>query len=738
MPGCTIDLSWLPCARWRPSALPATVGLLLATVGLLCGAGMARASLPDGRAWEMVSPLEKNGGGISNLDDISSGGVLQAAADGERITYVSLASFGVPQGAPIGSQYVSTRNPTQGWLTQNISTPMNDQAYVFGSTGTPYRAFSTELSSGLLAGGERGGSNHSERPVESPPLTPGAPAGYENYYLSGVPGGALQPLLTQAPSLPPNAFSLEYLGATPDLAHVILKSPTALGAGAIEGEGFNLYEWQAATGLFQPVNILPGGSTSEPENVMHLGGGEDVTERAISEDGSRVVWSANTGLYVRVGIGTLTGTPATEHAQTLQVNAPTGGGEYLTASSDDKKIFFKDPNPLTAESSSEGRDLYLFEPEADRLVDLTVNHVDPGGAEVLGVLGASADGSYLYFVANGKLATGASQGNCSLGASPPESTCNLYLWHEGWKGPKFIATLAGNDQSGSAFNAFGVAFDWDSSAGVRTARVSRDGTRVVFMSERSITGYDNTVSTGSSCGEEGQELPAQCQEVFMYEASGDEAAPGRLSCLSCNPTGAQPSGPSGIPGGTDFSLLHASYQSRVISEGEGAGRVFFDSADALVPQDTNGAPDVYEYENGQVFLLSDGKNPEGASFVNASENGDDAFFLTSAQLVPQDTDRLVDLYDARAPHNPREAVGFPQPPPPAPCEGEECRPASPPVPVFGSPASATFSGLGNAVAPAPAKAKPKKKVKPKKKTKLKPKKAKRRKKQAKRANRARS
>jgi hypothetical protein len=669
------------------------------------GATASLASLPDGRAYEMVSPQEKNGGSIRGIHGISSGGVVMAAANGERITYASLASFGDAKGAAVGSQYLSTRHPSTGWLTQNISTPMNDQAYVLGTTGTPFEAFSPELSTGLVSGGQRGGVSHEDRPVESPPLAPGAPPGYENDYLDEFPEDVLQPLLTQTPSVPASAFGLQFLGTTPDLSHIVVESAnTALSPNAVEGHGFNLYEWNRETGGFQVLNVLPGDTASTPQETrLNLGGSHLDTDRAISEDGSKVIWRSNTGLYVRTGI-------ETNDERTVQVDAPAGGGQFLTASSDDTKIFFDDANHLTPESSSEGEDMYMFEPETDHLADLTVDRVDPGGAEVVGVLGASVDGSYVYFVANGVLATGASPGNCKHGPSPSESTCNLYLWHEGWKTPKFIARLAGHDESAETYNQLGLAYDWSSGVGTRTARVSRDGLSAVFMSERSLTGYDNTVRGGSHCGEPALELPASCEEVFSYEASPSEAVPGHLICVSCNPSGTRPRGPSGIPGGTDYSLQVATYQSRVLSEGVDAGRVFFESEDALVPQDTNNAPDVYEYEEGQDYLISGGENPEGASFVDASETGNDVFFLTSAQLVPQDADRLVDLYDARAPHEPGEPAGFSSQPS-APCEGEECRPTTPPVPEFSAPASETFSGAGNLapVTPAlsvPVKAKP--------------------------------
>jgi hypothetical protein len=76
--------------------------------------------------------------------------------------------------------------------------------------------------------------------------------------------------------------------------------------------------------------------------------------------------------------------------------------------------------------------------------------------------------------------------------------------------------------------------------------------------------------------------------------------------------------------------------------------------------------------------------------LDASENGSDVFFLTSGQLVPQDTDSAGDIYDARI------GGGFPETGlPPAWCVGDACQgPLSNPAPLL-VPASATFSGPGN-------------------------------------------
>jgi len=131
-------------------------------------------------------------------------------------------------------------------------------------------------------------------------------------------------------------------------------------------------------------------------------------------------------------------------------------------------------------------------------------------------------------------------------------------------------------------------------------------------------------------------------------------------------------------------------------------QVFFDTPEALVPQDVNGVRDVYEWKEGNVHLISSGTNSHPSFFLDSSESGSDVFFATAAGLVPSDTDGGYDVYDARI------GGGFPQEPTPSECV-TECQ--GPPVssPSFVNPASAAFSGVGNLTPPTTA-------VTPKKKT----------------------
>jgi hypothetical protein len=681
------------------------VGVLVAiavAASVWAAGAVASVGLPDGRLWEMVSPPDKNGGGIARIGGIAGGGVAQASANGENVTYVSLASFAGGQGAPIGSQYLSKRG-VGGWTTQNMTTPMISQSYLFLGYGTPYVAFSTDLSAGLVLNGAGGGSlGH---PVENAPLDPNAPAGYLNYYLRSSSPEELRALLTSPPleATPegPSEFRLELLGASPDLQHVVVASGAVLAPGAVNyhaGVAGDIYEW--SDGGFRAVSVLPGvsnGETAAGSTSLGAGipGGGDLS-RAVSATGSRVVWTASGRLYDREFTGAV---PSTVQVDASHGPGASGGGIFSTASSDGSRVFFVDSNRLTPDATANGsEDLYEYDVESEELRDLTVDAVDANGAAVQGVLGASEDGSYVYFVALGVL-----PGTAGAVAGEP----NLYVWHGEGAGPGTVtrvATLSSEDER-----------DWQEreSTAHDPVRISGDGREVVFVSHRSLTGFDN----------EDQIVPERRDsEVFRYEAG----APGPV-CVSCNPSGARPIGDSTIPAGTPFEAGGQTvfYRSRVLSSD--GRRVFFDSEDALVPQDTNSAQDVYEWEaegeggceepGGCLALISGGTGGEGSSFIDASESGEDVFFITGEQLAKGDADRQVDLYDARV------GDGFAEEAPaPAPCAGEGCRGTVSPPPVFGAPATVGVGASDNlAATPVPmvaaaSTAKPKPKVKRRPKT----------------------
>ncbi len=389
-------------------------------------------------------------------------------------------------------------------------------------------------------------------------------------------------------------------------------------------------------------------------------------------------------------------------ACTVQVDkshgpGPSGGGQFWGASSDGSRVFFTDCSQLTtdstATSSSEcdsiegsgvgllktGSDLYEYDfekPEGERLTDLTVDH-EAGGASVLGVIGTSEDGEYVYFVARGALANGATAGQP-----------NLYLRHDG--ATTFIATLS--EEDGKLVRPLGVGTqyekpnDWSPSVGGRTAQVTANGHAIVFMSDSSVTGYPN----------EGLE------EVYVYETEG-----GTLTCVSCEPDGSPPplteaNAGDAVLGAAGYIPVsgNPTYTQRVISED--GSRVFFNSPEPLVPQASDDVGNVYEWERagtpggscpegapngGCVYLLSGGTSTEDSYFFDASASGDDVFMATRAQLVAEDLDENTKVYDVR--------VDGSRPLAPPACSGTGCQGVPGAPPIFATPSSVTFNGVGN-------------------------------------------
>lgn len=723
--------------------------------------------LADNRQWEMVSPPTK-GGALQSMS--LEGASIQAAEGGGAITYGAEASgpVGEPQGnrSIAVTQFLSTRGPGE-WSTQDIVTPHNKGEGVTpgGGETEEYRVFSSDLSVGLVEPEVR-----NSEPMENPPLSPPLQGGEKQektMYLRAdppvSPGAAEQAIYEEAAAnsaylapgyLPlvssindtagePFGKSLEFLDATPDLKHVVFESGVPLTKGAV-GDG--LYEWNSAS----PQHALALLSVLPPVARAPKLGSYGNSRNAISSDGSRIFFSSefasgefegNEGafLFMRdtatsetVQINAAQGEHASEPGPAEQASEELDEARFQTASSDGSKAFFTDTWPLTDAANlhpteaNHPADLYEFDLGAHKLTDLTVDKNVGEGADVLGVIpGASEDGSRVYFVANGVLAAGAHRGNCPAspplteGELAPGATCNLYVSEPGASGreTRLIATLSALDGADWGIPPFGRVKGHEADLTYLTARVSPgSGEYLSFMSQRSLTGYNNEDATSKAADE----------EVYLYNATL-----GRLVCASCNPGGERPHGvldtehageglgllvdrpevwknrwiAGSIPGWTALGPLRSTYQSRYLAQ---SGRLFFNSSDALVPQDQNHKEDVYEYQpvgvggcarpGGCLALVSSGaaSDEHESAFLDASAGGGDAFFLTSERLLPQDVDKALDVYAARICGTSESSACLPpKPPPPPACTGEACKAPASGQPSFSSSATATFSGPGN-------------------------------------------
>jgi WD40-like Beta Propeller Repeat len=653
---------------------------------------------PDGRVWELVSPEDKHGAKVE--------GWAQAAIGGGELTFLTgTPSTSLTSGYDgNGNQVLASRVAPGMWSSLDIALSHSKPTGVFANVLPEYRFFSEDFSLAIVEslgpfsvpeGRHENRHGEWEKIVESFPV-PIERTPYLRHDTTCATNWSTcyEPLLYAEDTLggephegdqKANESAAKFVGATPDASHAVISSSVRLTGTPVAGSGPWLYEWspsEPAAQRLSLVNILP--VTEKLRGALFEG---------ISTDGS-LVFFTNTGpikreLQVRdVPKGETVRLDVTEDGLPAEKEL-----SFWGASAGGSNAFFTDNAQLREDAGTTGSDLYVCEmgaaPLKCALQDLTPVPAAgrPGAnenARVSRVLDVSPDGGYVYFVAKGVQADGAAPGDE-----------NVYVAHEqgGVWSTSFIASSPQGDAAGA---------------------VSPDGRWLAFSSEASLTGYDNRdVKTG---------LPDS--EVYLYDAQSE-----KLACVSCNPTGARPVGPADVPsqgrpmGAGENTFAHPFNAGAVRSLFDG-GRLFFDSGDALVPQDTNDNVDVYEFEppgvgdcspmgvtfhagsGGCVGLISSGVAFGRSVFLEASGTGGDVFFTTAERLVPKDVDTAVDVYDAHectpgspcaSPDGTREECG----------SAASCRAAPSPQPsLYGAPSSSTFSGAGNLTPGLSEKAKP--------------------------------
>jgi hypothetical protein len=653
-----------------------------ANQGLRYGAAV---DLPDCRAYEMVSPVEKGGGDIRALESAELSypqSVIQATPEGEKLAYNSWRAFGDAQSNPSSSQYIAQRTG-EGWQTHSINPPRTGEGFFFGAQLYPeYEGFSEDLCRGWMV------------PYSEPQLAPGGLAGYKNLYrytdsLCGPESfETLIPLAAPPAAAYKNIHSFLLQGISADGSHAILSSQAPLSPQGTVG-ATQLYESTSPGTALQLVCILPDGTPWT--QGCRAGSGEGGVRRsslvgAISDDGERIFWGDGSGgftgdgkLYVRVG-GT----------QTFNVSK---GGEEATgitnksffwgASPDGSRAIYT-TGPLNATPPNPTAGLFAFELEGEE--------TEPIAEDVKGVVGMSKDATKIYFVSEKELVGGAIEGEP-----------NLYFYDADVGGgtTTFIGTLDFEDTNES------IGSPVNTSPFQRSARVTPDGMHVAFTSFAPLTGYDNRDLSNGAPG----------REAYVYNAETEE-----LVCASCNPSGARDLQiDPHAEGGQSFAPMIPGFETNLYATrafSEDGSRLYFTTIAALTPRDTNGRTDVYEWEeagrgtctesdpsfapssDGCISLISSGKSTINSEFVDASADGNDVFINTLSSLLPQDIG-LRDIYDAKV------EGGFPLSTKVAACEGEACQNA-PEAPTDPTPGSSSYNGPGN-VSEAPATSKKHKK-----------------------------
>jgi hypothetical protein len=378
------------------------------------------------------------------------------------------------------------------------------------------------------------------------------------------------------------------------------------------------------------VSLLPGDVTpTEPS-----------TFQGSSADGSVVLFKTGSTLYARL-----------HDASTVPVVSGTAlpGG----VSADGSKAFY-----------SQGGNLFAF----DTATQLTTQITTTGDAEFVQV---SPGGSRIFFVSPSQL-----DGAKGISGSP-----NLYEWSGG--SATFIATVEPSDVHRLPTNPSGTEIGlgaWAQAGGtfpanpatnlesaIETSRTTPNGSALVFESSAQLTSYDN----------------AGRLELYLHHAGSNE-----LTCVSCDP--------SGVPPTANAELLSDAYpflglDSASSNLNEAGDSVVFETADGLLPGDTNGVTDVYEWHAGTLSLLSSGHSPIPSFLMATTPDGANVFISTSDELVADGQEAGVRaVYDARVDGGfPVAQQGLPA------CGGDACQGEASVAPPATAVGSASFGGPGN-------------------------------------------
>ncbi len=712
--------------------------------------------LPDNRAYEMVTPPQKNGALIG--DTFSLFGLpSEVSADGSRVIAAAIQCFAGAESCQgnrgtVGSPYSFTRT-AGGWQARALAAPATQ------FTASTTNEFNVETGSALFT-------------------APDQAQGREDFY-TRLPDASLShigPLTSPSGGFNPSRLGEIYASA--DYSSLAWETEIAPGQQAIwpfdttntnyENGTKTVYEYASADraqpllvgvdGGFGSTALIstckttlgrePGTMSGDGRTLYFIAEGKSQTqskcespEPPVNELFARIDNGQSSAHTMSISEPQALAPQANEGCKSQVCiedteNTPNGiknwrDAEFYGASADGTKAFFASTQQLLDPASQDsntkdtatgfncgsttgpnGCNLYESDLESapgQRLIDVSAGDTSGGGPRVRGVLAVSGDGSHIYFAAGGVLTSATN----ARGQSAQNGADNLYVFERDAAHPAghvaFIATLSGVD-----------AGEWNDGS-IHPANVTPDGRFLVFRSHAPLTA-DDTSASGAA-------------QVFRYDAQTGELIRisigndgfnnngNRASATPCGKIGEACSEDAWVAPGTGSLKPLGSYRRDPTMSDDGA-YVFFQSSVALTPGALDDAQvataqggrpiyaqNVYEYHAGHVYLISDGHDvsADAGQEVNCGEGenafssvcllgtdakGANVFFSTSDRLVAQDGDSELDYYDARICTTSDPCIR--SSPSPAGCSEDACQsPSSPPPPVQ-SAASTTFSGPGNA------------------------------------------
>jgi hypothetical protein len=584
------------------------------------------SSLPDCRAFELVTPPDTNGrpirGGGYPIFPFAS---TKASPDGNRVSFITeggpLPGF-EGTGSIDGDRYRAVRGAS-GW------SPVR-----FGPTGTETetpRSLSTSPDQGYgflqalgdgtaVIGGFGNTTNYLQYPDGHSELIGIGSLGVDTraegklitenathviFQTENQSGGNPHPAVQLEPNAPPDGVEAVYDRTPGGITHV--------------------------------VSLLPPDDTTPLKNASYVGASRDGTGIAFEIDGTLYLRSNNAASF--------------EIGENVVFAGVAEGGQ---------RIFYV-----------EGGDLLAFDAAGNEVIEFTRT----GNAKVVNV---APNGQRAYFVSTSVISEAGENPN---GVLPKGGQQNLYLSEEGLT--RFVGIVTQRDVEGAELGGElegeglvdGLGLWTTAAAGGSVpskdpSRVNPTGSVLLFQSRANLDGH------GESGDPQIFRFDSQAERLHCISCNPTglvEGGGASLETFTSKTTGRPPIG----------SRIEI---QNITPDGN---RAVFESKEALVSTDNDAVQDIYEWEEagigsctragGCVHLLSSGHSAEDNYLFGMSRTGDDVFFVTGDVLVPGDDD-TASIYDARV------GGGF-LPQPEVECNGEGCRPGLSSPPALASPGS---------------------------------------------------
>lgn len=590
------------------------------------------ASLPDCRAYELVSPTDTGGlppKGIGYTGDRFA--TVEAAPLGNAVSFI-LKGGTLPgaegTGGFNGDQYRAVRGPS-GWVTTGLG-PSGTEAIAAhpGSTSADQ------------------GFGFWDAVLEGSAVIDGLVTRYLRY-----PDGHSELVGRGSLATDPRA---EGKFLTEGGTHIVFQTRNIfpIVAQQIEPDAPPTGTWavydRTPDGVTHVVSLLPGNVTPKAtENAVYLGS---------STDGEGVAFEIGDKLYLRV-----------HNATTYEIGENVDdAGEHLAfagVSEGGRRIFYL-----------EDGDLLAFDTETEAVIPFSQS----GNVTVVNV---ASGGSRAYFLSPSVL-TAEPNPN---GATAQAGKQNLYLSEEGSIG--FVGTVTARDVEGETTEV-GLKVDglglwtqvlvggqlvWDPS------RLGADGSVLLFQSRANLDGYD----------------PGGPAEIYRYDSTADqlqcisciptgEPATGGalLQSFAQEDIAPEPFSSFGF-----VANLRADGRRAFFESTEALVSTDTDEVRDVYEWEEQGEGSCAS-PGGCVYLITSGHSARDNYLYGLSRSGDDVFFTTADRLTGAGAGGATSIYDARVNGGFAESVS-------SVCQGEGCRPGLAPPPALTAPAKPALDGEDN-------------------------------------------